>query len=802
MTIQVFGIRHHGPGCARSLRGALDNLRPDVIVMEGPADAEEATLLSADPAMKPPVALLVYPQDEPGRAAFFPFALFSPEWQTLQWGFKNKVSVRLMDLPQAHYFALDKVEPAAPIDQTPDSAGEPTSPSSHDDQVDEPSGGDGETHARKPGSDEPQPEAAPTWRTDPIALLAEAAGFRDHELWWELQVERRCNVTDLFAGILDAMRTVRESIPDVRDRDLLREAHMRRTIRRAASDGFQKIAVVCGAWHAPVLDEEAILGKSGCTVKDDDARLKGLPKQKTTATWIPWTYSRLSYRSGYGAGIESPGWYAHLWESQERAGMRWIATAARLLRASDLDASSAGVIEAIRLADALAALRELQAPGLAELNEAILSVLCRGDQSPMRLIRNRLEIGDVIGEVPEKTPAVPLAQDLSRLQKSLRLKPSSEIRTLDLDLRNEIDRGRSHLLHRLAVLNIFWGRLTRSGGRTSTFHEIWQIEWTPELAVAVIEANIWGTTIESAAAAKAVHEANSATDLAPITALLDAAVLAGLESAIDPLLNRIQSQAAVAADVRHLMDALLPLARVSRYGDVRGTQAAQVEPILVGLFERAVVGLPAACASLDDEAAERMLQSVGRVQEALDVAVRDDLQREWQQALRSLVAGSVHPLLRGSCCRLLLEKHAIGDDDLDRFARLELSHANPPSHGAAWLTGLLRGSGLVLLHLDSLWHVFDRWLNGLSAEAFIETLPLLRRAFADFSAPELRQMGEKVKRLEDDGRDKTTRPHERQSDGARINVERARRALPLLATILGVPVPKDPSDAANGEVSR
>ena len=42
MSLHLFGIRHHGPGCARSLRAALEELRPDVIVMEGPADAQEA----------------------------------------------------------------------------------------------------------------------------------------------------------------------------------------------------------------------------------------------------------------------------------------------------------------------------------------------------------------------------------------------------------------------------------------------------------------------------------------------------------------------------------------------------------------------------------------------------------------------------------------------------------------------------------------------------------------------------------------------------------------------------------------
>jgi hypothetical protein len=47
--------------------------------------------------------------------------------------------------------------------------------------------------------------------------------------------------------------------------------------------------------------------------KDDNEILKGLPKVKTECTWIPWTFNRLSFYSGYGAGINSPGWYNHVW---------------------------------------------------------------------------------------------------------------------------------------------------------------------------------------------------------------------------------------------------------------------------------------------------------------------------------------------------------------------------------------------------------------------------------------------------------------------------------------------------------
>lgn len=757
MAIHVFGIRHHGPGCARSLQAALDELTPDVVVIEGPADAEEVLPLAASESMKPPVALLVYPPEAPQRAVYYPLTFYSPEWQALRWALTHNVPLRFMDLPQAHQIAMSQ-EPG--VDDTPGDADAAASPA----------------------------QEAPSWRTDPLALLAEAAGYQDHELWWEQQIERRTNATGLFEAILEAMRTVRAEAGETSD--VRREAHMRKTLRQVVQQGFSRIAVVCGAWHAPVLDEAAVQGRRpGCRATDDNARLKGLARVKTTATWIPWTHTRLTYHSGYGAGVQSPGWYAHLWQGHQQAPTRWVATAARLLRQQDLEASSASVIEAVRLADTLAALRELQAPGLTELNDAILTVLCHGEPAPMHLIRQQLEIGDVMGEVPQETAAVPLARDVAALQKRLRLQPSSEQRLLDLDLRKEHDLARSHLLYRLRLLGIAWGVIRPGGSRASTFHEIWQLQWQPEFALTIIESNMWGNTVEAAATAKVIHDANESQALAHLTTLLDASILAELPTAVAPLLSRIQSQATVTADVRHLMEALLPLARVARYGDVRGTEAAHVMPLFVGLFERILVGLPAVCAALDDEAAERMLDSIGHVQQGLDVLHRDELQTQWQDRLRSILRSSVHALLRGWCCRLLLEKGALTSDELYHAARLALSLAAPPSACAAWATGLLRGSGMLLLRQDDVWQVFDRWLSELAEDTFVHMLPLLRRAFADFTPAERRQMGDKVQHLAAGPGPAESRPP--QTLTAEVHLQRARLALPVLAHILGVAYDSD-----------
>src|SRR6185503_8997405 len=97
---------------------------------------------------------------------------------------------------------------------------------------------------------------------------------------------------------------------------------------------------------------------------------------------------------------------------------------------------------------------------------------------------------------------VPLQQDVSRLQRRLRMKPEAQAKELTFDLRREIDRERSRLLHRLNLLEVPWGSPTASRGQ-GTFKESFHLEWYPELALALIHAGRWGTTVDAAATAKA-----------------------------------------------------------------------------------------------------------------------------------------------------------------------------------------------------------------------------------------------------------------------------------------------------------
>ncbi|MFF2366929.1 DUF5682 family protein [Streptomyces sp. NPDC058122] len=831
----LLGVRHHGPGSARAVRSALEAAAPRVVLIEGPPEADALVPLAAEKDMRPPVALLAHVVDEPGRSAFWPLAEFSPEWVAIQWALEHGVEARFIDLPASHTLAWgtdeengtdpDRDGPVSAPSDPPPPAGNPGTPGPGGDRAPEadrvtavdpgasgaPGAPDAPGTARAPDSpgDPGRPDTAggpgrsvdaSAVRIDPLAVLAETAGYDDPERWWEDVVEHRAGAADdpftPFTVLEEAMASLREAYGvGGHDRDLVREAYMRLQLRAAQREFGDEVAVVCGAWHVPALRRRATVGA-------DRALLKGLPKAKVQLTWVPWTHRRLSRASGYGAGIDSPGWYGHLFSAPDRPVERWMTKVARLLRDEDRGVSSAHVIEAVRLAGTLAAMRGRPLPGLTETTDAVRAVMCEGSDVPLDLVRDRLVVGEVLGEVPESAPAVPLQRDLTQSQRRLRLKPEALEREMELDLRKETDAGRSTLLHRLRLLGIAWGEPATSRGSTGTFRETWRLRWEPELSVRVAEAGVWGTTVVSAATAKAEADAVGAPSLADVTALAERCLLAELTDALPVVMRVLADRAALDTDVGHLAQALPALVRSLRYGDVRGTDTHALSEVAAGLAERVFVGLPPACASLDSDAAEEMRGHLDAVHGAVgllgEAATGTDgpsgIRGRWHSVLRVLAARDTVPgVVRGRAVRLLLDEGELAQEEAARLMGLVLSPGTEPADGAAWIEGFVGGGsgGMLLVHDERLLGLVDTWLTGVPADAFTDVLPLLRRTFSAYETGVRRTLGELVRR------GPAPRAHaEATGAGSGIpgfapdlDTGRADAVLPLLSLLLGLADP-------------
>ncbi|MEM6378440.1 MAG: DUF5682 family protein, partial [Bacteroidota bacterium] len=578
-------------------------------------------------------------------------------------------------------------------------------------------------------------------RRDPLGFMANIAGYEDSERWWEHTFEQEENDLAVFTGIKEIMRTLRTETQGMEATEtLLREAFMRKTLRKALKDQFQNIAIVCGAWHVPAIEDYAKIKATS-----DNQLLRGLKKVKLKACWIPWSYERLAKKSGYGAGVLSPAWYELIFSKRKETNIRWMTKAARLFRQKDLDSSSAHVIEAVRLADTLATLRGLQIPGIEELEEAAISIFCQGNVAPLALIRQQIVVGDTVGKVPPGLGIVPLQKDFIASVKKARLTSlyqSSEQVTKAFDFRKTTQKAASILLHRLNLLGIPWGTLGKLSGRElGSFKEKWKLKWRPDYEIRIIQASMFGNTVEEACYHFAKGEADKAKTLSPLLELLDQLLKAEMASLATEIIPKMENIAARSTDILQLTAAIPHLVRILRYGSTRGLDIHAVKTLLEALLPRIFIGLPNASRHLEESAAKDIFQQILNIHSSLGLFEQADFRSDWNNCLQQLTELShIHPLLQGISCRILFDSNHFSVPKTALQMDLALSAAVEPSVKAMWLEGFLHGSALLIIYQPTLWNILNQYIQNLPQEQLYESLPILRRTFAQFPGGERQQL--------------------------------------------------------------
>jgi hypothetical protein len=733
------------------LRKALDVLDPACVLVEGPPEGDELIQYIADPDLKPPVAMLLHASDEASLASFMPFAEFSPEWQAIHWALKRERSVRFMDWPAAISLALQKA-------------------------------------AREhPGSVPPPP------RADALDLLASAAGFEDGETFWNGLIEQHGTngqeAVSVFVSIETAMTEVRAQeglnpqSPDELLRNNQREAFMRGNIRAALKEVEGNIAVVTGAWHVSGL-------RQATKPADDRALIKDLPRLKVEATWVPWTDSRLSAFSGYGAGVISPGWYRHLWSlytrkkvpSGEEFASAWQSRTAFKLREEGYTAPTASAIEATRLALGLAALRDLPMPGIAEMREASLAAMCDGNPVPLAMLERKLYIGECVGEIGERVPQNPLARDLADWQRKTRLKPQDLEFEIKVDLRSEAGMLKSTLLHRLNLINVPWGKLLDAQAGRGTFREVWVIEWEPWYSVSLAEALVYGVTIEQAAANATLKKAGETTSITELASLIQHALVSDLPETAASCIAQLQAVAVNSSNITDLMKAVSPLVRVLRYGTARRLPEDALRSLILSISVEINAGVRMGSRGLDEETTAARITAMEAFDEALRLFGDDALTSSWREELGRIVDDDqVTSSIGGLSLRRL---HDVRAWELERVAAEFARHtgSRQPKESGAFLEGFLRGGSEVLLQDEPLLQLLDAWLCELSETDFTDSLPLLRRSMSSFDTVARRRVLEKIQR----GRQQGTSAASHLAPESNPAFE---TALPLLYKILGLGEP-------------
>jgi hypothetical protein len=736
--INVFGVRHLSPAGAWHLRAYLDAIKPDLVLIEGLADATELIPQVTRSGTKPPIALLAYTDSLPVRTLVYPLARYSPEFQAMAWAAEHDARVELIDLPSDIFLALQDVE--AEIAERRRAAAA--------------SLGEGEPGEGEAGKSDEDRGAAPGL----YEQWAQRAGESDHETYWERTFEHNLSADAYRLAAHEfgrALRELEEPKPRWRAENLVREAYMRRAIEHAIEAGTppERIVAVVGAFHAPVL--------SGEFPAMTDEELASLRRRPSKFTLMPYSYFRLSSQSGYGAGNRAPAYYELLWDALandqlDQLPAQYLSLVARRVRDAGTHRSTAEVIEGVRLANTLAALKNGLAPTLVDLRDAAVTLLGHGELASVKDAIVHVEVGTAIGELPAGVSRTSIQADFERELMRLRLEKykTTVKQELSLDLRENrqakstdaayLDLNRSSFLNRLRVLGVVFATPLRSSQQSTTWAEKWALQWSPECEIQLVESVLLGETVELATGYKFTSILDSCASIADAAKVVHDACTCGMMASMDAARRRLQELATETSDMTAIAHAAHVLGMIVRYGDVRRFDPEPLMPLVQDLFVAAALSLHGA-ANCDNEQAARVATAMNEMNGlALEHADRVD-EAMWIDRLSRLAdADDRNPLLSGYACAILLERGLLANEDLAREVSRRLSPGVPADLGAGWFEGLSKRNRYALLARQVLWAQLADYIAALDEDHFRRAVVFLRRAFGGFSAREKRQIAENL----------------------------------------------------------
>ena len=707
--MKTFGIRHFSPAGAYFVRQFLDKIKPDLVLIEGPADFDFLIDDIVSKKLVPPFAIMAYTKEAPIDTILYPFAEYSPEYQAILWARENNKECRFFDLESDIMLGFGRTD---------------------DDIKDE------ETISKEPEKN----------KSDV-----------DMEGFWERNLEQSENMDAYRAGSAlfgESLRKDTRSDDKSFARDIIRESFMKRKINEYIKKGFdtEKIVAITGAFHT-----SAIENLEGAM---SDKEYKELVRRESNVTLMPYSYYRLSKRTGYGAGNAAPAYYELLWQGFLNGDItyherKYLSSLAKYMREHGGIVSSAQVIEATRLARELAVIRGGSVPTLEDLKDASITCMGGGSFGEMAMGFAETDIGKKIGSVPQDAMQTSIQSDFTLKLKQLKLEKYKELvaTPLQLDLRENLrvkseesaflDLNRSFFLYRLVVLGIDFAKIKKSNQDNATWAENWILQWTPEAEIQIVESVLKGDTIVDAVAFVLGEKLSEATKISEIAEVIEDAFNCGLPKIVEGAKRSLDEMANGTIAMCDIADTVSKLSNMISFGDIRKLDREPLVPIVKRLCIRASLMLVGESAC-DDIAAATLADDIQKIHSVF--MMQDFLDESfWFDKLIELSnRDDLNTKISGLATAILLDAGKIDELTLRMEVSRRLSMGMPAELGANWFAGLSMRNHYALIGRLTLWESLSEYLDTLDEEEFRRSVVFLRRAFVEYSAKEKDMIAENL----------------------------------------------------------
>lgn len=756
--VVFFPVRHHSPTAALLVAQLIKTMRPEAVLIEGPADF--------NPQMhelflehKLPVAIYTYLRTaEMQRSAFYPFCAYSPEWVAAQTAHRQQAHVQFIDLPwrdmatksaRQHRYA------------------------------------DGELRENKF-----------------IPLVCKRLGLESFDELWDELIEAQPSV-DLHTYMVrchNLCYQMRHSQRFAEDDDIVRERYMSERIIECSRRIKGRILVVTGGFHCHALferlhgtlpseedmthaqrraaaraagvpmpddyaavdfdddenaDDESAEDDEG---DDDGAEVIPFARPSGPSEWgialTPYSYRRLDGLTGYNAGMPSPGFYHQVFTDrqtgkQSETYRTMLFEAVKALREKKQQISSADLIAVETSAQALARMRGHTNVWRSDLIDGIMSALVKdeiaaGLEHPMLTAIHDALRGDDVGRLAEGTSLPPLVHNVLKILDSYNLASEQHrwmrIQKHELDLSDSEQLTKSQIFHQLEWLGIDGFRLESVGELTGDERgrvvEDWETKWSADLFYATcIEASMYGATLYEAASTLLLEKSRAPSTSSALAArLLAQACHMGTHDLSEDLRKHCRNMIRKDQEFPSVTRCVERLLFLYKYDQILFYKPIdQLRDLMHTGFDRAVWLLD----TLGSGGATDM-DSVMGIGTLVDVSQQcsdeSALQKDYllEVLLRVRLDGGQSPMIRGAATGALW---SLGQTDSDSIEH-DVGLFRSPEHIGDFLTGLFHRARQILQRKPELMVSLDQILLSFSEEQFLEAIPSMRQAFAYFSPRE------------------------------------------------------------------
>lgn len=737
--VLLFPVRHHSPVCSYQLVRTIKEYKPDVILIEGPENANGLIPVLTDEKTNLPVAIYYYYKDtkklvsEDGAdyKCYYPFLYSSPEYNALKQAEYMGIPAEFIDLPYCDILINTAEKKGLRKD---------TDRHSYAD----------DTHFIQNKFYE--------------KICAET-NVRNFDEFWEKYFE----IGGLYLSPADFVKQLHTYCTITRaetsteemqsDGTLAREAHMAKRISEAM-EKYDRVLAVTGGFHSTGIYS---LLESG---KIKSPKLRKIPEKLHGCYPMAYSYESADALHGYASGMSYPYFYDTVFRKLSDGEPEnvyndvvfdLLLKTAKLTNKKDIPVSIADVTSAKSLMDGLSALRNSRQSGMCELLDAVTSTFIKGEKTvssalPLDILR-KLATGNEVGFIGDKNHVPPLISDFEEQSRKFRLK-------IDDTSPNDVEvplfttqKGMelSRFLHRMDFLDTGFAEMRKgpnlheNKGR-SRVREEWRYERSPQVDSSLIDRTTDGFTIEEACTTLAVKKLRDEMRCEMSARVAVDCFLMGIPlqksetELIDAVVNSDGDFFSVGNGLRYF-EMLYSLQQLYDFPD--GSSLDYVRRC----FGKLIVSLPSMSGVADDRADDVI--SILKTMYGIAGNMLSDEMETFEQTLTEMtLARDKQATVYGAVSGLLYAIDSGKRSDAENAMRGYLMGSlEIKKQGAEFLKGLFSTARDIILSDDSFLEMTDSLITDMEYDDFMEILPSVRLAFSYFTPAEIQDTARAVAKL-------------------------------------------------------